>query len=78
MGDSVTLAGTVTKLSGDDNFVNCAVQLEIQMPPAGTVVTIEVNTAQLQDNMAQPQKTSEETGASHHTPTRAARTAEPK
>ena len=76
MGDSVTLAGTVTEVSGDDNFVNCAVQLEIQMPPAGTVVTIKVNTAQLQNNTAQLQPS--ETGASHHTPTRAARTAEPK
>lgn len=50
VGDPVTLKGKVTKVTEEPNYINCTVQLDIPMPPAGTEVSINLNTAQLEDD----------------------------
>jgi len=48
VGDTVTIKGEVTRVLDDPNFINCTVKLAQQMPPSGTQVNLELNTAQLE------------------------------
>jgi hypothetical protein len=48
VGDTVIIKGEVTKVLDDPNFINCTVKLAQQMPPAGTEVNLQLNTAQLE------------------------------
>jgi len=48
VGDTVIIKGEVTKVLDDPNFVNCTVTLSKQMPPSGTEVNVQLNTAQLE------------------------------
>jgi hypothetical protein len=46
-GDTVTIQGQVVKVLDDPNYINCTVQLAQLMPPAGTQVNVQLNTAQV-------------------------------
>lgn len=44
----MTIKGEVTKLIEDPNFVNCTVKLTQTMPPSGTEVNLQLNSAQVE------------------------------
>ena len=49
VGDKVQLKGSVVWVDdGNPNFVNCKVQLDETMPPAGTRSELSLNTKQLE------------------------------
>lgn len=47
VGTNVYLTGTVTSLTGGNDFINCTVTLDNTMPPSGAETELSVNTAQL-------------------------------
>jgi len=48
VGDTVVIKGEVVKVLDDPNFVNCTVRLSQQMPPSGTEINVQLNTAQVE------------------------------
>lgn len=47
VGDTVTIKGKLTAVSENPNYLNCTVQLDQQLPPSGSEMTIQLNTQQL-------------------------------
>lgn len=48
VGDTVIVRGQVTKVLEDPGYINCTVQVQQPMPPAGTIVNLQLNTQQVE------------------------------